>query len=127
MPEGWHFTEKGRLTPPELLDAWHQIVGPADSDLTDEEWNLLVPLIPARRNRYGTFTRSVGELDTLRKQVDGIRYKFARDIPWAHIPGRYGVSRNIYQRYVAYRRNGVFAKMQRALQAHPKRAASLSG
>ncbi len=38
------------LSPDELVDAWEQVAGSADSDLTEEEWHLIVPHIGRHSN-----------------------------------------------------------------------------
>ncbi|MCP3797959.1 transposase [Allokutzneria sp. A3M-2-11 16] len=119
-PTAWDLTNN--LTSAELLDAWHYFISPASSDLTDAEWELLIPLLLNRGNRNGTTSpRSADELAATRRAYDGIRYKFANDVPWSHIPQRYGRGGNIYQRLQG-RRLEFFAQMARSLEDVPEAA-----
>jgi transposase len=116
-PIGQDFTSV--LAPPDLLAAWHQVVGPAESDLTDDEWKLLVPRLPALKYRHGVRARSESELLSLRHAFDGIRYKFTYDLPWSRVPQRYGAGHNLYSHYVRYREDGHFARMLETLEGRP--------
>lgn len=117
-PTGWDLAEN--LMPPTILDAWHHVVGPAESDLTDDEWRLLMPFVESKKTRFGTALRLEKELVELRHALDGLRFKFAHDVPWSKIPERYGDGRNLYQRYLNYRRTEVFSRMLGALQGKPE-------
>lgn len=102
------------LTPPQLLSIWNEVVGPAPSDLTDVEWELLVPLL----SRYRKSDGEPFDQDLSRKRVvlNGIRYKFANDVPWSHVPRRYGDSRCIYQRYRLDLKSGLYARVNERLR-----------
>lgn len=102
--------------PSELLTAWHHVVGPAPSDLTDTEWRLLVSVLPPRRGRYGYRAHSAFELSTLRQRFDGIRYQLATNIPWRWLPPRYGHHTVINHLYNRYKKNGLFARMLAAME-----------
>lgn len=117
-PVGRDFT--WTLTPPELLHAWHQVAGPAPTDLTDGEWALLVSVLPRPQNPYGIRQRSDRELLSLRLAFNGVRYKFTHDLSWSKVPRRYGRGANLYQRYRRYKESGDLAEMLNALQGQPE-------
>lgn len=104
------------LSPSDLLAAWHHVVGPAPSDLTDDEWGLLVSSLPVWKNPHSIRARSSEELLSLRRTFDGIRYRFAQGAAWSKIPKRYGNWRNIYQRYRNHGRAELFARMYQLIQ-----------
>lgn len=105
------------LTPAQLLSAWHYVVGPAPSDFTDDEWELLASRFPPRKDAYGrTVDRRAYELVQRRRSYDGIRYKFANKIPWSHLPRRYGGEGTVYQRFFLDKKNGVFAYLAQSLR-----------
>jgi transposase len=109
------------LTPSRLLKAWHHVIGPADSDLTDAEWELLAPLLREREAHFGPVRRSPEELAARRRHYDGIRYRFANKIPWSHLPRRYGEG-TVYQRFYLDKKNGVFLHLAQSLQGIPEAA-----
>lgn len=104
------------LTPSELLGAWDFAVGPAPTDLTDDEWSLLVPLFGQRRGPYGMRDRPLVELTSKRRTFDAVRFKLAHQVPWSHLPSRYGPWQSIYQMYRHYQANGLFVHLRDALQ-----------
>lgn len=116
-PSGEHFTRP--LEPPDLLAIWHWAVGPADSDLTDEEWRLLLPFVEKQAVGATSRPRTENELLSLHRALDGIRYRFRRGVPWTRIPSRYGTWLNLRQRHRNYRQRGEFHRMLRALRGQP--------
>ncbi|WP_280448598.1 transposase [Nocardia brasiliensis] len=106
------------LTPQELLGAWEDVVGPAESDLTEQEWQLIVPHFGLRRVRHGAFARTSRELATKRRMLDGIRFKMAHDVRWSQVPGRYGSASSIYQGYHNYQKAGLFTRLLQALRGN---------
>jgi transposase len=109
-----------RLEPPTLLKVWHVVTDPAPSDLTDTEWELLKPFIPAGsgRMRYGTRYIRYGT----RAALNGILYRFQEGCPWSRVPIRYGTETVVYQRRYLYKRKGVFARMLEGLEDNPEAA-----
>ncbi|MBF6546982.1 transposase [Nocardia brasiliensis] len=104
------------LSPGELLNAWEAVVGPADSDLTDDEWRLIVPHFGLRRNRLGDFSRPWHELDAKRRVLNGVRFKLTHDVHWSQLPARYGPPLSVYQSYRNYQRSGLFARLYEGLR-----------
>jgi transposase len=105
------------LEPPELLKIWHDITDTAASDLTDTEWDLTEPFIPAGGPYADTYMRV-----RARTAVNGMLYWTQENCNWSHVPIRYGAWQAIYQRYFKYKRNGVFARMLEALQENTEAA-----
>ncbi|WP_040694328.1 transposase [Nocardia vinacea] len=105
------------LTPGELLHVWEDVVG-AESDLTDEEWRLMVPHFGLSRNRYGSFPRSNRELEAKRRMLNGIRFKLSHDVRWTEVPARYGRPSSAYQGYRGYQSSGLFARLHQALRGN---------
>jgi transposase len=107
------------LTPPELLAAWHYVVGPAPSDLTDAEWALLVPFL-AKGGPTSPMTDT--RLARIRRELDGMLYRYTNKTAWTGIPERYGVGQSVVNRYAIYKRRGVFAQALTRLEHDPKAA-----
>jgi transposase len=99
------------LNPTALLRLWHGVSETrASRDLTDAEWQLIKPFVPARS----------WELPAARSAVDGMLQRSANSMPWSAIPIRYGDGGNIYRRHYNYQRSGVFARMLEALGGKPE-------
>ncbi|WP_433194342.1 transposase [Nocardia sp. CA-107356] len=106
------------LTPAELVAAWECVVGPAESDLTDEEWQLLEPHFGPVNGPSGMRPRSSYELRRKRRAFDAIRFKMAHDVPWTRLPSRYAPS-STYQMYRHYNADGLFSRLYEALRGNP--------
>ena len=47
--------------------------------------------------------------------VNGLFWKLSTGVPWRDIPGRYGPWQTIYDRFVCWRRNGLFGRLLECL------------
>jgi transposase len=84
----------------------------ARADLTDEQWALLEPLLPARSGlgRPPVWTR--------RQLIDGIRWRVRAGTPWRDVPSWYGSWQSVYGLFRRWQRDGTWAQVVTALQAH---------
>ncbi|MBF6298990.1 transposase [Nocardia amamiensis] len=110
------------LSPPELLAAWQWQFGPAESDLTDDEWRLIESAIPPRK--IGTRRGEIvfrpwkeSQLAQRRRNLNGIRYKFAEGVRWTEVPPRYGD--RLDQTWQNYAKSGFLVRVRDALQDNP--------
>ena len=83
----------------------------ARHDLTDRQWAILAPLLPAgkkpgRRPRW-----------TKRQLIDGIRFRTRVGCPWRDVPERYGTWQTIYGLFRRWQLHGIWAAILTALQA----------
>jgi transposase len=78
-------------------------------ELTDHEWSILSPLLPNK-------PRGVPRVDD-RRVLNGILWRFRTGSPWAEIPERYGPSTTCYNRFVRWRRAGVWDRLLAAVSA----------
>jgi transposase len=69
-------------------------------ELTDFEWSIIAPLLPDK-------PRGVPRADD-RKVLNGIYWRLRTGSPWADIPERYGPSTTCYNRFVRWRKIGVW-------------------
>ncbi|MGW4532523.1 transposase [Nocardia sp. NPDC004340] len=113
------------LSPKELLAAWTYVAGPASTDLTDAEWQLLVPAFP--RLKLGSQSaaprlRPLNETELARKRrnLNGMRYKLMNNVGWANLPRRYG--EHVEDSWHNYFRSGLFIRLHHALQDNPDAA-----
>ncbi len=80
-------------------------------DLSDEEWEVIAPLLPGgdgvvRRGRRPRETRRV---------LDGILYILRTGAPWRDLPERYGPYTSIYNRFNRWAKAGVWGSVFEAL------------
>ncbi len=79
-------------------------------DLTDEEWALLEPLLPAqtpRRSRPGKDHRT---------GVNGVLWRTRTGSPWRDLPGSYGCWKTVYNRHRRWSADGTWANVLAELQ-----------
>ena len=78
-------------------------------ELTDREWGIIQPLLPNK-------PRGVPRADD-RKVLNGILWRFRSGSPWAEIPDRYGPPTTCYNRFVRWRKAGVWDRLLTAVSA----------
>lgn len=76
-------------------------------ELTDREWLIIEPLLPNK-------PRGVPRVDD-RRVLNGILWRFRTGSPWAEIPERYGPSTTCYNRFVRWRKAGVWDRLLAAV------------
>ena len=78
-------------------------------ELTDGEWSIIEPLLPNK-------PRGVPRVDD-RKVLNGILWRFRTGSPWAEMPERYGPSTTCYNRFVRWRKAGVWDRLLATISA----------
>lgn len=78
-------------------------------ELTDREWSIIEPLLPNK-------PRGVPRVDD-RRVLNGILWRFRTGSPWAEVPERYGPSTTCYNRFVRWRKAGVWDRLLLAVSA----------
>ena len=78
-------------------------------ELTDKEWLIIEPLLPNK-------PRGVPRVDD-RRVLNGILWRFRSGAPWAEIPERYGPSTTCYNRFIRWRKAGVWDRLLAAVSA----------
>jgi len=76
-------------------------------DLTDEEWAVIAPHLPAKG-------RGPERKDD-RIVLNGIFYILRTGAPWRDLPGRYGPHTTVYNRYARWAKRGVWRDIFEAL------------
>ena len=76
-------------------------------ELTDGEWLVIEPLLPNK-------PRGVPRVDD-RRVINGIMWRFRTGSPWADIPERYGPHTTCYNRFVRWRKAGVWDRLLEAV------------
>lgn len=78
-------------------------------DLTEAQWAILEPLLPAGTGRPPTHPR--------RRLIDGDRWRVRVGAPWRDVPERYGPWQSVYTFFRRWQLAGVWAYLVTALQA----------
>lgn len=76
-------------------------------DLSETEWKIIKPLLPQK-------SRGVKRVDD-RRVLNGIFWRMRAGAPWADIPERYGPYTTCYNRFVRWRKAGVWDKLLHAI------------
>ena len=76
-------------------------------ELTEREWSIIAPLLPCK-------PRGVPRVDD-RMVLNGILWRFRTGSSWSEIPERYGVATTCYNRFVRWRRAGVWDRLLEAV------------
>src|SRR5664279_3147710 len=79
-------------------------------DLIDEQWALLVPLLPDRTPRRG------GQWNEHRLMVDGVLWRTRTGSPWRDLPASYGNWKTVYNRHRRWSADGTWARVLSGLQ-----------
>nr|WP_203880414.1 IS5 family transposase [Planobispora takensis] len=89
-------------------------------DLTDAQWAVLEPLLPAptRSGRPSLFSK--------RQLIDGIRWRVRVGAPWRDVPACYGSWPAAYALFRRYQRDGTWARIVTALQARADAAGCIT-
>jgi putative transposase len=83
------------------------------TDLTEEQWALLLALLPARKWRPGGPGRPPCDL---RGVLNGILYLLKTGCQWRMLPWEFGKWNTIYSYFKRWRRTGVWASLMEALR-----------
>jgi transposase len=78
--------------------------------LTDEQWQMIEPLIPKSKARTGRPARDS------RLMLDGIFWILGTGAAWRDLPKRFGPWQTVYHYFRHWRKTGVFAGIIEALQ-----------
>src|SRR6266436_928766 len=75
-------------------------------ELTDDEWTAIKPMLPNK-------PRGVPRVNDHRV-LNGIFWVLRSGAPWRELPGSFGPYTTCYNRFVRWRRTGVWAKIMNA-------------
>ncbi len=78
-------------------------------ELTDFEWRVIAPLLPNK-------PRGVPRVDD-RRVLNGIFWVLRSGAPWRDLPERYGPRTTCYNRFVRWRKAGVWDRLMDAVSA----------
>jgi transposase len=76
-------------------------------ELSDAEWGIIDPLLPRK-------SRGVPRVED-RRVLNGIFWRLRTGSPWADIPERYGPATTCYNRFVRWRKAGIWDKLLAAV------------
>lgn len=76
-------------------------------ELTDKEWSAIEPMLPHK-------SRGVPRVDD-RRVLSGIFFILRSGTPWRNLPKEYGPYTTCYNRYVRWRRAGIWERLVAAM------------
>lgn len=76
-------------------------------ELSDAEWAIIDPLLPRK-------WRGIPRVED-RRVLNGIFWRLRTGSPWADIPERYGPATTCYNRFVRWRKAGIWDKLLQAV------------
>ena len=79
-------------------------------ELTDEQWELIGPLLPPRTAKTGRPPRDP------RVMLNGMLWILRTGAPWRDLPERYGPWKTVYHYFAKWRADGTFDRVLEALQ-----------
>ena len=79
-------------------------------DLTDEEWERLVPFLPISNGRCGRWRDH-------RQVINGILFRTRTSVPWRDLPERFGPWKTVYERHRLWSTDGTWDYLLRQVQA----------
>ena len=82
-------------------------------DLTDEEWEMIAPLLPGAQDRR----RGGRPTQNDRRVLNGIFFVLRTGTPWRDLPERYGPYTSVYNRFNRWAKAGVWLRVFEALAA----------
>jgi putative transposase len=80
-----------------------------DTDLSDEQWALIAPLLPAAK------TGGRPRTTDLRRTVEAVLYLVKTGCHWRLLPADFPPWRTVYEYFIAWRDRGVLRRIQRDL------------
>jgi len=79
-------------------------------DLSDEEWERLVPFLPVSNGRCGRWRDH-------RQVINGILFRTRTSVPWRDLPERFGPWKTMYERHRRWSGDGTWDYLLRQVQA----------
>ena len=80
------------------------------SELTQEQWERIQPLLPAQKPKTGRPSLSH------RQVINGILWVLRTGAPWRDLPKRYGAWQTVSGRFYRWQRNGLWQQLLEELQ-----------
>lgn len=86
------------------------------SDLTDAQWKILAPLLPAAKPGGRPRTADVREV------INGIQYVLRTGCPWRMLPHDFPPWQTVYQYFRRWKKDGTWEQVHEAIRPKVRRA-----
>lgn len=80
-----------------------------DGQISDDLWQIIAPLLPARGGRGRPWADH-------RRVLEGIVWRYRTGSPWRDLPGEFGPWKTVWKRHFLWSTDGTYQKMLRAVQ-----------
>lgn len=87
-----------------------------DALLSDDQWDLIEPLLPPQRSGKGRPMRDH------RQVVEGVIYRYRCGIAWRDLPDSFGPWQTVWKRHRRFSEDGTWDKIHQALLARADHA-----
>ena len=91
-------------------------------DLTEQQWKLIEPILPADPVRQDGRGRPWSDPRTV---LNGVLWILRTGAPWKDLPPRYGPYQTAHRRFQNWVRSGVMERLLLSLAGHLKEAGGL--
>ena len=82
-------------------------------DISDKEWELIAPYLPGQRGQWGGIAKDN------RTFINGVFYILRTGSPWRDLPPDYGKWGTVHQRFIRWRKSGVWENLLEILIDNP--------
>ncbi|MET7914297.1 IS5 family transposase [Streptomyces avermitilis] len=87
-------------------------------DLTDVQWERLVPLLPVSNRRCGRWRDH-------RQVINGVLYRIRTGVQWRELPERYGPWKTVHERHRRWSADGTWELLLQRVQAEADAAGDI--
>ena len=82
-------------------------------DMSDSVWKVLEPNLPGQRGQWG------GIAQDNRRFINGVFWVIRTGAPWRDLPPDYGKWSTVHQRFIRWRRSGIWERILEVLVQDP--------
>jgi transposase len=82
-------------------------------DISEDIWRLLEPLLPGQRGQWGGISQDN------RRFINAVFWVLRTGAPWRDLPSDYGKWGTVHQRFIRWRRSGVWERILEVLVQDP--------
>ena len=82
-------------------------------DISDKEWSLIAPHLPGQKGQWGGIAKDN------RNFINAVFFILRTGTPWRDLPTDYGKWKTAHQKFIRWRKNGVWEKLLEILIDNP--------
>ena len=82
-------------------------------DIADKEWKIIAPYLPGQRGQWGGIAKDN------RNFINAVFWILRTGSPWRDLPPDYGKWKTVHQRFIRWRKNGIWESLLELLIDNP--------